>query len=170
MRTDIYTLYSSSIEKMADVLPDYVRNKAGRNGCFNLGAVVEVNGVKELVGMCQFFVNQANENTIIAELVYMYIYKGYRRKGIGLSLVDKMISITKKSRIGNNLTVIMKDEAKSLGYELMPDEIEEFLTESGFVTTREKSDLWKVAERDMFAGIPDIIVAGTQRFVRLGGR
>ena len=170
MKTDIYTITGNSIEKMANVLPDYVKQKANRNGCFILGAVVEENSIKKLVGMCQFFVNQTDKKTIIAELAYMYIYEGYRRKGIGLSLVDKMISITRKSMIGNNVTVIMKDEAESLGYGISAGDLEAFLNESGFVATKEDSSLWKVVERDMFAGIPDIIISGTKRYVRLGGR
>ena len=156
MKTIVYSLARKDLERMSSVLPDHVREKAGQSGCFTLGAVVSDGEKNLLTGMCQFFINPVTEDQIVAELAYTYVYEEYRREGVGLALLDRMTSILKKSGVEKSLTILVSGEEETLGYGFSLEELDEFLREGEFLPAKDNEELWRMAERDLFAGIPDI--------------
>ena len=170
MRIDIYTLAKEDLEKMRAVLPDYVLKKTEHSGCFTLGAVIQEKGKDVLAGMCQFFVNLTPTGTPLAELVYVYVYEGYRRTGIGTRLLEKMARILEKSGVRTSVSLLLMEEAKTLGYSFSEKELEKFLKEGGYLPAKEDPDLWGMVERDLFAGIPGILVRGTKKYIKYNDR
>lgn len=167
MKVDFYTLTEETLRKMSGELPEYVIKRAEQQGCFTLGAAVK-NGEERgiLIGMCQFLVNKVTDTEIVAELAYIYVYEEYRREGVGLMLLDKMSSILKNSDIKRSLTILVSEEAESLGYEFSENDLEEFLREGDYMPTNEASESWDMAERRLFAGIPDILITSRKKYVR----
>ena len=166
MRIGIYTLGKKDIKKMEEQLPMYVMKKSRRMGCFSLGAVVHDGATDFLVGMCQFMISMVTEDKVIAELSYIYVHDDYRREGIGLALIDKMTSILQKSSVDSSMAILLTDEAERLGYGFSVEEIDEFLREGGYRPSKDASDIWKMVEKDMFAGFPDIPIENQKKYVK----
>lgn len=174
MKLIFYTLTKQSLEKMGRLLPGYVIKRGGQEGCFTLGAVQRTEDEKELfVGMCQFLINKVTDTEVVAELAYIYVCEEYRRKGAGLSLLNKLSSILQRSEIKKSLTILVGEEAEILGYGVSEEELGEFLRAGDYLPTTEFSEFWDMAERKLFGGISDILVTNSKKYIKntyRGGR
>lgn len=140
MRTQMYTLGKSDIERFQEKLPKYVIENSSKKGYFTLGAFGMDNTDKQLIGVVQFYINITADSKYVSEIVYIYVRSDYRSQGIGTRLLERVDRILKKSQVDINL--VMLPESKD---EMWSQDISIFFNENGYIFTEDRIPVWKGA-------------------------
>ncbi|MCR4643567.1 MAG: GNAT family N-acetyltransferase [Lachnospiraceae bacterium] len=132
MKYEMYTLNREDITVFEDVLPEYVVDNCGKEGCFMIGAV---DADDNLVGLAQFYVGMLENGEFVSDLVYIYVAEEYRGNGAASRMISKVHSILKQSGLEKSLALT---EKKS--------EVKALFTENGYLFMKLEKDSVKELE------------------------
>ncbi len=157
MRMQIYTLERDDIIPLEQYLPEEVLGHMSEEGYYTLGAYYYPGGGEVLMGMAQFYADQAVSGEYYAELIHVYVMEEYRRKAVGVRLLKKADFILSGGEIGPFIARISPADTG----ELTEAELEAFFKECGFIVTK-----------DDVVGVNDNVTRDPEqkRFFRLVGR
>jgi len=133
MRMRFYTLEQEDIMLFESPIPNSVSDNISEEGYFTLGAVCYTEDGAKLAGMAQFYIGATADEDCYAELVYVYVMDEYRRRSIGVRLVNMADSILASEDVGVFMTCPdLPDPDETSKQDKM-----KFLTECGFISTRD---------------------------------
>ena len=164
----ICRITKKSLGLMDGILPEIAKKRYWDPGCFTIGAVTEdeEKGRASLVGVCQFVIGSTKKGNVFAVVTYVYVYSDYRRLGVGRALMDKACSILREVGVSYCLSILLEDEAETLGYRIATEEIADFLEMQGFVHSKEAYTSWPDAVKYLFKGIPGISIKDPKWYIR----
>ena len=80
--------------------------------------------------------------------------------------MDKVCSILREVGVSYCLSILLEDEAKTLGYRIATEKIADFLETQGFVPSKEAYTSWPDAVKYLFNGIPGISIKDPKWYIR----
>jgi len=112
MKCIMYTIGKEDVSEFQDCLPKYVMKNCEREGIFILGAADEEDN---LIGLTQFYLGMLSDESILSEIIYVYVREDSRDKGVASRMLGKIHQILEKSGIEKSVVVLSeKDREKIL--------------------------------------------------------
>ena len=131
MKIEVFSLDPGHLLNFRGRIPTNIFDNSERDGFYTVGAVVNESGEVSLIGLAQFFVDMNRSGECYAELVHIYVFDEYRRKGAGTGLTDKIMSIIGKSGMKKCIAKVPAEGDERL--KISPKDLEAFLIESDFL-------------------------------------
>lgn len=131
------------INKYAELAPAEVLERAGRDKYGTAVALAGADGSEQAAGLMQYEIEKNK-----AKLLWIYVYREFRRQGIGRELVEYMKREAEKA--GALLCEIQFSDY--MAEDIEPDEEAAFFEKNGFTKVKESEGIFCLTGKDIIAG------------------